>query len=165
MEIREAMQKTVDQFAESIRCIRGSTISPALLDSVKIVYYGQTMNLCSLALTRRVDNGISIEPYDDGTITDINKQLNEQGFKSYLYQKGKLLINVSPPTGEQKQEIIKHIRKLGEEAKIAIRQIRRNYRDGLKPVQREEQDEKIQTITDQAIFSIDDIIQEKINWL
>jgi ribosome recycling factor len=163
--MKQSLDKTVELFRESIRCIRGSTISSALLDSVKISYFGTKMELRCLALVTRVDNGISIVPHNPGDTADINKQLNDQDFKSYVYSKGKLLINVAPPTLDERNKIKGHIKKLAEEAKIAVRSIRKNVRSALTSNEKAEQDDEIQRLTDDAVWEIEQIAEEKMNGL
>jgi ribosome recycling factor len=97
------------------------------------------MTLNCIALTRKADNGIIVEPYSPEDCSDIVKTLKENGFNAYIFSKGKVLVSVNPPSGEEKQKVIAHLRSLAEQARVAIRNSRRAYRDELKPSQREEQ--------------------------
>lgn len=159
------MEKSVDLFHETIRCVRTGTVSSALVDTVKVSYYGQKLPIRQLATTVKSGDCITIDPYDTQILGTIVNCLVEAGFKAYAYSKTRAMISVPPMTGEQKKEVIVHLKKLAEEAKISIRNIRKNYRQELTKEDQKEQDKKIQEVTDGFIALIDSVLNDKLKVL
>ena len=156
------MDKSVEVLSHSLVGIRGGTINPGLIDTVKVSYYGQNVPIFQVAQTGRLDNNnIAVDPYDPSMIGPLVTALKANNFSAYQFSKTRVLVSVPPISGEEKEKVKKHLRKLGEEAKIAIRNIRKNYR---KNSDREE-DKKIQEITDHYIKEIDQIIEKKASSL
>lgn len=159
------MEKTVDLLRSSILGIRSCTISAGLVDSVKIPVYGTFMQLSHLANTGRVGNNVFIDPHDPSLVGLISNTLVDSGFGAYVFSKSRILIPIPPPTGDQKRETIAHLQKLGEEAKIAIRNIRKNHRQHLTKDELRTQDKGIQEITDRYIREVSSVIDSKIKSL
>lgn len=155
------MQKTIDLLRSQLVGIRQGTVTPAVVDTVRIACYGGQSQLSHLALTERKGNGILVTPYDPTLATTIAKSLESANFKAYVFSKTSVMVSVPPPSGEDTQKIATHVRKLGEDSKIAIRSIRKKYRQGT-----EELDEKaLQKLTDEAVKTIDQLTSEAIGRL
>lgn len=151
------MQKTVELLQNSILGIRLGNISPAVIDTVKISYYGSLTPIGHLATTQKSGNMICVSPYDTSLLGAICKALNEAGFSSYIFSKTAVAVSIPKPTVEEKHKIWKHLDKLGEEAKVAIRNIRKKRRQSSVVVD----DKEIQKETDKHIDEINRIISKK----
>lgn len=156
------MQKTIDSLSNTILGIRGGTVSTGLVDSVKVLAYGQPTLIKHLAITGKNGDSIFIDPYDITLTNQIAKTLADSGLSAYAFSKTRVLVSVPPPSGDQKKEIISRLKKLGEEAKIAIRNIRKKHRQSLDKDTLNQKDKEIQEITDSFISIIDNLIDNKI---
>lgn len=152
------MEKSVSLLSSSIVGIRGSAISPGVIDTVKVDCYGQKMSLGQMAQTGRIDiNAIAIDPYDPTLVGPITTALKANGFSAYQFSKTRVMVSTPPVSGEEREKVKKHLRKLGEDTKIAIRNIRKNYRK-----QNKDCDKEVQRITDRFIDEVDRVIADKI---
>lgn len=164
-EAIDKMDKTVDQFYDSIRCIRSGGITTSLIDSVKVEAYGQQMPIKHLAMTTgRGNQSISIKPHDPNLVAAINKTLWKEGFQSYIFSKDTVCVPVPPISGEDREKTKQHIRKLGEDAKIAIRNIRKQCRKTLEAASEDDLarlEKELQKVTDESIEIIVQVVEEK----
>ena len=155
------MEKSVEVLSHSITGIHGGTINPGVIDTVKAACYGQNLPIIQVAQTGRLDNNnIAVDPYDPSMIGPLVTALKANGFQAYQFSKTRVVVSVPPISGESREKVKKHLRKLGEEAKIAIRNIRKNFRKNNVC-----DDKKVQKITDHYIKEIDQIIEKKANSL
>lgn len=155
------MDKALGVLYASIVGIHSGTVSAGVVDTVKVPSYGQMTPVKHLAISVKSGNIIQIDPYDPALTHAIAKSLTEAGFNAYAFSKTRVCVNVPPPTGDEKKRIIIHLNKLGEEAKISVRNIRKKYRQSLEKEDQKDQDAEIQKITDAYIQEIDDIIKHK----
>lgn len=175
---RKEMQKPVDYFWEQVRCLRSGGIQPSLIDTIKVSYYGQDTPLKHLAQTVKVPNGISVQPHEPSLVNQTCKALKDAGFNAYVFSKTAVMVSVPPPSGEDREQMRKRVRELGEEARIAIRQIRKKFKrkidekslhdtppQGFSINQREGLMKKLQEATDKAVAEIDEIVKEKVESL
>ena len=156
------MEKPVDILISHLTGIHAGNISPAIIDSVRITYHGQLTPIKHLAHTELTKAGIVITPYEIGILNSIVQALNSSGFNSYVYSKVSAIASVPKPNKEDMAKVINHIKKLGEDAKVAIRGIRKNARQELTADELKRQEKTIQKITDDYISQIDSIIKSKI---
>ena len=149
------MEKTVELLEDSIRGIKTGTIGSGLVDTIRVVYHGQNTPIKHIAFTS-VENGlVIIKPYDQTMVGTIQKVLKSYGLNAYLHAKSIIAVSIPKISGEERERIKAHVRKLGEESKISIRNIRRLARQaGL--------DDDIQKTTDKYIGEIDKIISKKL---
>lgn len=159
------MDKTVGNLSDSIIGIRGSTITVGVIDTVKVPYHGQLQPIKHIAYTGKNGDAIFVDPYEPELTNQIAKSLKEAGFSAYAFSKTRVVVSVPPPSGDQRQATIAHLRKLGEEAKIAIRNIRKKQRQQLDKDALLKEDKKIQEVTDSNIAEIEAIIEGKIKSL
>ena len=122
------MEKSVEILSKSIVGIHGGTINPGVIDTVKVPYYGQNVPILQVAQTGRLDNSITVDPYDLSLIGPLVTALKSNSFSAYQFSKSRVVVSVPPICGEEREKIKKHLRKLGEEAKTVIRNIRKSYR-------------------------------------
>jgi len=163
------MTKTVETFDETVRCIRTGGVTTSVIDTVKVEAYGQSTPLKHLAMTSGSPNQpISVKPYDTTLVPEINRALQKQGFSSYVFSKDTVCVQIPVACGEERDKIRLHVKKLGEEAKIAIRNIRKNYRNNLEKLSESKDDLKLlegdlQKLTDKAISEICKTVDFKIS--
>lgn len=165
----QRMAKTVDFFFEQIQHIRTGNVTPSVLDSVRIECYGQKTPLKGLAMTTGGrGQPISIKPYDPNMTVQINRDLNSAGFPAYIFSKDTVCVNVPPMSGDEREKIRKHVKKIGEESKVAIRNIRKQGKRLLKGLPDDEKkagEDYLQEKTDLAISMIDEGIADKVTQL
>jgi ribosome recycling factor len=163
------MAKTVDLFFDQIRNIRVGNVTTAVIDSVKVQYHGQKTPIKHLARTSGgCGQPISITPYDQSLVSQINKDLNQAGFASYVFSKTTVCVNVPPMSGEEVAKICNYVKKIGEDAKIAIRNIRKQFRNSLKELTQDERlnaEKLLQEHTDLSISLITEGVDDKVSEL
>ncbi len=150
------MNKTVDHLEEQLIGVRWGTVTSGLVDTVRVSAYRGITELRYLASTQGDAKRIQVTPYDPNLIGPINTALNDAGFNAYVFSKTSVVVNVPQRCGEEKEKVIKRVRKLGEEAKVSIRNIRKKARKEL------DDDDAIQRMTDSSVNEIDRIIEEKV---
>lgn len=153
------MEKTVESLSRSIVGIRSGTTTSSVINTVKVDCYGQNLPIVQVAQTGRLENIIYVDPYDVSLIGSLLIALKSNGFSAYQFSKSRVVVSVPHATGEEKEKIKKHLYKLGEEAKVSIRSIRKSFRKS----QEDRDDKEIQKITDKYIDEIDSLIKNKVN--
>ncbi len=133
-ETRERMQKSLEAFENNIATIRTGRANPAVLNRVQVNYYGTSTPLHQLAGISSPDpRTLVITPFDKSAINDIEKAIQESDLGFNPNNKGDaIFINVPPLTDERRRDLVKAIKHMAEEARIAIRNIRRDANDELK---------------------------------
>src|SRR5215831_2573793 len=124
----ERMEKAVSVFRDELRGLRTGRATPALVDSIRVEYYGSPTPLKQLAQISTPDpQQILIRPFDQGCLKDIEKAIRASDLGMSPNSDGKMIRLIVPPmSGEQRQKMVTRIKKLAEEAKVAIRNIRRD---------------------------------------
>lgn len=164
------MSKTVEGLRQALTGIRSGTISPSLIDQTKVNVYGQNMPLKAVAHTSRKPTGIEITPHDQEITGQIANSLKAAGFNAYVFSKQSVMVATEPPSGDQKKQVALKVKQLGEEAKIAVRNIRTMHKKGIEEDDHTEDEERrllkvLQTETDEAVKMIDRIIKDKVEQL
>ncbi len=138
-ETRERMQKSLEAFENNIATIRTGRANPAVLNRVQVNYYGTSTPLHQLAGISSPDpRTLVITPFDKSAINDIEKAIQESDLGFNPNNKGDaIFINVPPLTDERRRDLVKAIKHMAEEARIAIRNIRRDANDELKEMEKE----------------------------
>lgn len=170
--IEERMQKTINVLQENLSEIRAGRANPAILNKVKVDYYGVPTPINQVAgISVPEARLIVIQPWDASILKEIEKEILKADIGINPNNDGKV-IRLSFPelTEERRKELVKDIKKIAEEAKVSIRSIRRDGIDEFKAMQKEslitEDDLKraeddIQNITDKKISEIDKILENK----
>jgi ribosome recycling factor len=162
------MEKSLDFLSDQLVGIRHGLITSAVIDSVRVVCYGQPMPIGHLAQTSKQGGRIRIEPHDAQNRFAIEKGLKAAGFEAFVFSKTEVVVSVPPPCGEDRQKVVARLSALGEEAKVAVRNVRKKFRQQFKKdtflsedeLRRMEDD--LQKMTDKYIQEIDNIIAAKI---
>src|SRR5579864_3223203 len=127
-DCEERMEKAVNVFRDELRGLRTGRASPALVDSIRVEYYGSPTPLKQLAQISTPDpQQIVIRPFDQNCLKDIEKAIRSSDLGLSPNNDGKMIrLTVPPMSGEQRQKMVARIKKSAEEAKVAIRNIRRD---------------------------------------
>ena len=127
-DCEERMEKAVKVFADELRGLRTGRATPALVDSLRVEYYGSPTPIKQLAQISTPDpQSIVIKPFDPGTLKDIEKAIRSSDLGMSPNNDGKMIrLQVPPMSGEQRQKMVTRIKKSAEEAKVACRNVRRD---------------------------------------
>ena len=172
--LKERMEKSIGAFKEKLSEIRAGRANPAILNKVKIDYYGTSTPINQVAgVSVPEARLIVIQPWDVSVLKDIEKAILASDIGLNPNNDGKVIRLAFPElTEERRKELAKEIRKIAEEAKVAIRAIRRDGIDEAKAKQKNSEitedelksaETEIQKITDKNIEEIDKIIAKKEN--
>ena len=170
--LEERSKKTISVLKEDLNTVRAGRANAALLDKVMVDYYGSPTPLKNLANISTPDpRTLLIAPFDPKTISNIEKGINLAHIGINPTNDGKCVRLVIPPvTEDRRKELTKTVKKMGEDSKVAIRNLRRDANDHLKKMEKsheitEDESKKaqddVQKMTDKVIKEIDEIIANK----
>ncbi len=128
LDCEERMEKAVDVFRNELRGLRTGRATPALVDSIRVEYYGSPTPLKQLAqISTPEPSQILIRPFDAGVLKDIEKAIRSSDLGMAPNNDGKMIrLTVPAMSGEQRQKMVQRIKKSAEEAKVSCRNIRRD---------------------------------------
>ena len=172
--LEEKSKKSISVLKEDLNTVRAGRANPSLLDKVMVDYYGSPTPLKNLANIAVPDpRTLLITPFDPKSISEIEKGINVANIGINPSNDGKCVRLVIPQvTEERRKEITKTVKKMGEDSKIAIRNIRRDANDELKKREKAHEItedelkkalEDVQKATDKTIKEIDEIVAAKEN--
>ena len=167
------MTRTLDTLAEELSAIRAGRANPHVLDRITIDYYGTQTPLQQVAnITVPEARIIQIQPWEPKLIKDITKAIQTSDLGINPNNDGKSVRLVFPElTEERRKEIAKDVKKKGEEAKVAVRNVRRDAMDSFKKMKKAEDisedeikdlEDDTQKLTDQYIKKIDAAVEAKV---
>lgn len=169
--VDDRMKKAVANLAKEYQAIRTGRANPALLDRVEVEYYGTPTPLKSLANISTPDGrSLLLQPYDKSGLKDIEQSIHKSGLGLTPTSDGNVIrISIPTLTEERRKDLVKLVKKFGEEARIALRNIRRDGADELKKLKEEHQpedeikrlEEALQKLTDKYVKDIDKHVQDK----
>ena len=170
--IEEKMNKTISVFEENLSEVRAGRANPNILNKITVDYYGVPTPINQMAgISVPEPRMILIQPWDMSMLKEIEKAINLAEIGINPNNDGKVIRLVFPElTEERRKELVKDIRKTAEEAKVAIRAIRREGLDIAKTAQKNSEitedeldsaETKIQKMTDSKIAEIDNILDKK----
>ena len=164
----ERMSKTIESFQRDLTTVRTGRANPAMLDRVMVNYYGSPTPVNQIAGISVVEGRqLVIKPYDKSSIKDIEHGIYEAELGLAPQNDGELIrIMVPALTEERRKEFAKQVWKFAENAKVSIRNIRRDSNDEIKKVDGSEDEmkagqEKVQKLTDKFVKEIDEIAKVK----
>ncbi len=168
----EKMQKTIDNLANEYANIRAGRANPRLLEKIKVDYYGAPTNLQGVAnISVPEARTLMIAPWDASLIKAIEKAILASDLGVTPNNDGKnIIINFPELTEERRKELAKDIKKKGEDAKVAVRNIRRDAKDSLKKQSKagdfsedelSDKEDELQKTTDKFIADIDKMVDSK----
>jgi ribosome recycling factor len=171
-DAKRRMDKSVDATANEFNTIRTGRASAALLDRVKVDYYGTETPLNQLA-TINVPEArlLTIQPYDPGSIKGIERAIQESELGLTPANDGKIIrLPIPQLTEERRKELVKVVRHLAEEGRVAVRNVRRDVMHHLKELVRDgdvgddeerRAEDRAQKLTDEHTAKIDEILKRK----
>ena len=158
------MNKAIESLHGNLATIRTGRANPQILDRVHIDYYGSSTPINSVVEGRQ----LCIKPFDKSIMKEIEKAIEVADLGLVPQNDGTMIrINVPALTEDRRRELSKSASKMGEEAKVAIRNVRREANDAVKKNkelpedQAKQANEKIQKLTDEFVKKIDTIVDEK----
>ncbi|SFA41691.1 ribosome recycling factor [Parageobacillus thermantarcticus] len=169
---KEKMDKAVQAFTRELVTIRAGRANPSLLEKITVDYYGAPTPIIQLAsISAPEARLLVIQPYDKSIIKDIEKAILSSDLGLTPSNDGSVIrIAIPPLTEERRRELVKLVKKYSEDAKVAVRNIRRDANDELKKLEKNgeiTEDElrgyidDIQKLTDKHVAKIDEITKEK----
>ena len=171
-DIKEKMEKTISVFEENLGEIRAGRANPAILNKVKVNYYGVPTPISQVAgISVPEARLIVIQTWDMSILKEIKKEILKSDIGINPNNDGKVIrLNFPELNEERRKEIVKDVKKFAEEARIAVRQIRRDSIDEYRKMQKNSEitedelktsEDDIQKITDEKINKIDTILANK----
>lgn len=168
----QKMQKSFDALLHQFSRVRTGRASASILDDVRINYYGEATpvkQLCNISIPE--PRMIVVQPWDKTTLADIEKAILAANIGITPENDGNVIrLPFQPLTEDKRKEIVRNLKKLGEDARVAIRNIRRDANDTIKKMKKDaelsEDEEKkelkeMQDITDEWIKKVDDVEKAK----
>ena len=169
---KEHMEKTVGVFVDELSKMRTGRANTGVLDSVTVEYYGNRVPISQVAtLGVPEPRLITVKPFEARIIADIEKAIMASGLGLTPSNDGKLIrIPIPQLNEERRKDLVKQVKKHAEEAKVAIRNLRRDANDALKKKQKASEiseddlrkfEKQVQDLTDQTVQKIDKIGADK----
>ena len=171
-EINARMDKTIGALENEFRSINAGRANPALLERISVEYYGVPTPIQQMAAVNVADaRTLTIQPWDKQSMKMITKAIQASDLGINPTDDGSVIRLVFPaPTEERRKELCKKVSKMGEEAKVGIRNIRRDFVDQLKAQKKASEitedelkdgEKEVQDVTDKYIKNIDKLVKEK----
>ncbi len=168
----EKMIKAIEAYEQNLAVIRAGQANTAVLAKVTFEYWGAPTLINTMADIRVADSKtVTIAPYDATTLKEMEKAILASDIGITPTNDGKVIRLVFPqPTEERRKELVKQVQKMGEDAKVAIRNIRRDANDASKKMKKDgeltEDDQKnaeksVQDLTDKYVKNVDAVTAKK----
>jgi ribosome recycling factor len=161
MDWKARMEKTVRHLAEQLAAVRPDTLSVGFIESFRVATQGNTLPLARLAMIARQGERILVTPFDPASSGAIVKALTDAKLNAYALNPKSVCVSVPPMSGEQRGVMGRHVKKLGEEAKVAVRAVRQDARKLIAARGRGSQ-RAVQEATDHSVAEIDRLVQSKL---
>jgi len=166
------MEKSISLLTQELSKVRTGRASPALLDGVKVEYYGSTLPLNQVAgISIPEPRLIIIQPWDKQALIPIEKAIQKADLGFNPNNDGNVIRLAIPPlTTERREELVKLTMKLGEECRVAVRNVRREANNDIKREEKEKKitedeafktQEQIQKMTDEYVKKVDEVLKKK----
>ena len=169
LDAKEKMNKTIESLRAELVTLRTGRANAAILNGIMVDYYGQPTPINQMSsISVPEPRQLLIKPFDKNDVKSVVAAIHASNLGLTPLNEGiQVRINIPPLTEERRREITKQARKYGEEAKVAVRNIRRDYMELVKADEEMSEDyqkrvqEEIQKVTDESIKMIDEIVMEK----
>jgi ribosome recycling factor len=166
------MNDSIEHLHREFAAIRTGKANPSLLDSIKVDYFGQQVPLKQVASIAAPDARlITIQPWDRNVIGEIEKAIQASELGLNPQNDGTLIrLPIPPLTEERRKDLVKLIKRLGEDTKVSIRNARRDGNERLKKMEKKHEisedqmhtgQDDIQELTDKFIRRVDEVVQAK----
>jgi len=171
-EAEEHMNKSIEMAKAELATIRTGKASPSLLDSIKVDYYGTMVPIKQVANIAVPDpKMITIQPWEKPMVGEIVKAIQSSNLGLNPQSDGNFIrISLPPLTEERRKELVKSVKHMVEDAKVAVRNVRREANDKLKKLEKEHEiseddlhryQKDMQELTDESIKKLDELFEEK----
>ncbi len=171
-EAEKKMAKSIETLKAELLTIRTGKASPSLLDSVRVDAYGSVMPLSQVAsVSAPQPRMLVVQPWDKSLVQSILKGIQKSDLGLNPADDGELIrVPIPALTEERRNDLVKKVKKLGEEVKVAIRNVRRDANEEVKRLEKDgkvSEDElhrgsqEIQKLTDRYIETVDEILHRK----
>lgn len=171
-DIEKKMDNSIEALKKQLNTVRTGRASLSILDGVVVDYHGTPTPLNHLATLAVPDSRlIAIQPWDPSVLGEIERSIRKSDLGLNPSSDGKAIkIPIPPLTEERRKELTKVVKKMGEECKVAIRNIRREKNEELKTAEKNKEvseddshraQEKIQKFTDKYIQTVDELLEKK----
>ncbi|MDW4351573.1 ribosome recycling factor [Staphylococcus saprophyticus] len=171
-ETKSKMQKSIDNLSRELANISAGRANSNLLNGVNVDYYGAPTPVQQLAsISVPEARLLVISPYDKSSAGNIEKAINAANLGVNPSSDGEVIrISVPALTEERRKELVKDVKKIGEDAKVAVRNVRRDSNDELKKQQKNSditeddlrtQTDDVQKLTDDSIKEVEKLLEEK----
>lgn len=171
-QYEEKMQKSLDSLEADYATIRAGRANPNILNKIKVEYYGVPTPMQQLAnITVKEARTLMISPWEPSLVKEIEKAIMNSDIGINPNNDGKnIMLNFPELTEDRRKELVKDIKKKGENAKVAIRNIRRDANDSLKKMEKngdisedelKDSEDKIQKLTDKYVGLVEKAIDSK----
>lgn len=171
-QLKTRMDKAVEDFRANLAAARTGRASVHMLDTIRVNYYGSELPLNQLATVHAPEAQLlTVQPYDPGIMGEVEKTIRSAGLGLNPMNDGKIIrIPVPPLTEERRKEMVKHLHKILEDHRTAVRNIRRDGNDAIKKTTKDkkitEDDERraldeIQKLTDDEIKKMEEMARAK----
>jgi len=168
----QKMDATINNLKQDLAGIHAGRVSPTMLDNIKVDYYGNPTPINQVAnISTPEPQILAISPWEKNLIKELERSLQSANLGFSISNDGNIVRAVTPPfTEERRKDYVKQIKKIGEDTKIAIRNIRRDCNEQLKQMEKEKQisqddekfnQDKIQKVTDSHTNSVDELVAVK----
>ena len=169
VEAKEKMGKCIESYKNSLSTLRTGRASPAMLNGIEVDYYGSPTPINQISsITVPEPRQLLIKPYDKNDVKNIVAAINASNIGLNPINEGIVVRLIIPVlTEDRRKEIVKQAHRYAEDAKIAVRNVRRDYMDVIKIDDSYSEDllkrgqDDIQKVTDESIKEIDNILAEK----
>ena len=171
-DAQNRMAKSVEAFRHDLTKLRTGRATTALVDHLKVNYYGSDMPLAQVATVAVADaRSLTITPWEKGMVAAVEKAILASDLGLTPNTAGTVIrINLPPLTEERRKELSKHVHAEGENAKVAIRNVRRDAIQQVKELLKEKlvteddvrrAEDEIQKLTDKAVKDVDEVVKAK----
>jgi ribosome recycling factor len=167
----ERMKKALAALHKELQTVRTGRANPQMLDRIEVDYYGTMTPLKSMANISTPDGrSLTVQPYDKSSLKSIEQAIHKSDLGINPNSDGSVIrINIPQLTEERRKEMTKMVKKIGEESRVAIRNIRRDSDQELKKMKGKEisedeikrQEDALQKLTDRNVKEIDKVIHDK----
>jgi len=171
-DAKKRMGKSVDALKGELSRLRTGRANTALLDNIKVNYYGSPTPLSQVANVTVADSRtLGVQPWEKGMVQTIEKAILESDLGLNPMSAGEIIrIPIPPLTQERRQDLVKLVKSEGEGGKVAVRNIRRDAISHIKELLKQKEisedderraEEQVQKLTDSSVASIDSLLKDK----
>jgi len=171
-ESKSKMHKAVEVLQDDLRTFRGGRATPALVENIRVDYYGSPTPIKSLATISAPEvDMLVIKPFDPGSVKDIEKGIKSSDLSIAPIVEGKFIrLNIPPLSEERRKQLVHQAKQAGEQTKVSIRNIRRDANKTLEKMEKESEiteddlnlaKKQIDDITKESSDKVDSLVKHK----